>query len=176
MSASLLRAQFKSAHEVLEGTIEGLTSAQAHWTPPGVANPLGATYVHVLVSEDGVIGGMLKGGVPLLATTWAGKVGVSELPPMPGPEAEGLPPWDEWARRVQVDLPAVRAYAQAVYTATDDYLAFLNDESLNQPLDLGPSGQYTLGSFLNVILSNVTWHTGEISCLKGLQGLRGYPF
>lgn len=176
MSVSLLRAQFKNAHDVLEGTLEGVTSAQAHWTPPGVANPLGATYVHVAVSEDGVIGGMLKGGAPLLATAWAGKVGVSELPPMPGPGVEGLPPWNEWARVVQIDLPAVRAYAQAVYAATDNYLASLNDEALNQPLDLGPLGQYTLGSFLTVMLSNVTWHTGEISCLKGLQGLKGYPF
>ncbi len=174
MSVSLLRAQFKNAHEVLEGTMEGLTSAQAHWTPPGVANPLGATYVHVAVSEDGVIGGMLKGGPPLLAAAWAGKVGVSELPPMPG--GEGLPPWDAWARKVQVDLPAVRAYAQAVYAATDAYLASLPDEALNQSLDLGPLGQYTLGSFLTVMLFNVAWHTGEISSLKGLQGLRGYPF
>ena len=176
MSVSLLRAQFKNAHDVLEGTMEGVTSAQAHWTPPGVANPLGATYIHVVTSEDGVISGMLKGGAPLLATAWAGKVGVNELPPMAGPGVEGLPPWDAWARKAQVDLPAARVYAQVVYAATDAYLASLNDEALNQALDLGPLGQYTLGSFLSVMLFNVAWHTGEISCLKGLQGLKGYPF
>lgn len=155
MSVAMLGAQFKNAHDVLEGTMEGLTSEQSHWTPPGVANPLGA---------------------PLLVSTWAGKVGVNELPPLPGPGVDGLPPWNEWARKVQVDAPAVRAYAQAVYAATDAYLSSLHDEALDQPLDLGSLGQYTLGSFLSVMLSNVNWHTGEISCLKGLQGLKGYPF
>jgi hypothetical protein len=53
-SIELLRAQFKAAHDVLAGTMEGVTADQAHWSPPGLANPLGATYAHVLTSEDGV--------------------------------------------------------------------------------------------------------------------------
>jgi hypothetical protein len=175
-AVSLLRAQFKAAHEVLGGTMEGITSAQAHWTPPGLANPLGATYVHIVVSEDGVFNGALKGGAPLFASSWAGKTGVSEMPPMPGPGVEGLPPWDAWARRVKVDLPALHAYAQAVFAASDEFMASLDDEALNRTLDMGSQGQNMLGSFLSIMLSNVNWHTGEIACLKGLQGTRGYPF
>ncbi len=175
-AVSLLRAQFKAAHDVLEGTMQGVTSEQAHWTPPGVANPLGATCVHIVVSEDGTFNGMLKGGAPLLASTWAGKTGVSEMPPMPGPGVDGLPPWNEWARQVKVDLPALHAYAQAVFAASDEYLASLNDEALDRSMDLGSLGQYTLGSFLTTMLANVNWHTGEIACLKGLQGAKGYPF
>ena len=89
---SLLRAQYQNAHEVLEGTLQDVTSEQAHWSPPSAANPLGATYAHIVISEDGVINGMLKGSAPLSVTTWAGKMGVSELPPMPGPGVEGLRP------------------------------------------------------------------------------------
>jgi hypothetical protein len=170
-AVSLLRAQFKAAHDVLEGTMQGVTSEQAHWTPPGKANPLGATCVHIAVSEDGIINGMFKGGAPLFASTWAGKTGASEMPPMPGPGEDGLPPWDEWARGVKVDLPALHAYSQAVFAASDEYMATLNDEALDQSM-----GQYTLGSFLSVLVSNVNWHTGEIACLKGLQGAKGYPF
>jgi hypothetical protein len=93
------------------------------------------------------------------------------MPPMPGPGEDGLPPWDEWARGVKVDLPALHAYSQAVFAASDEYMATLNDEALDQSM-----GQYTLGSFLSVLVSNVNWHTGEIACLKGLQGAKGYPF
>lgn len=38
-------------------------------------------------------------------------------------------------------------------------------------------GQQTLGSSLgNLLVLNAAAHTGEISAVKGLQGLQGYPF
>jgi len=32
-----------------------------------------------------------------------------------------------------------------------------------------------VASLLSTALSNVQWHCGEIACLKGLQGVWGYP-
>ena len=170
-TVELLRAQFKGAHDVLEGTMEGVTADQAHWSPPGLANPLGATYGHVLTSEDGIFNGAIQGGQPLMASTWAGKVGLSEMPPM------GFS-WDAWGRKVQVDVAALKAYGQAVYAATDEYLGTLADSDLGQEIDLTAMGlgKYTLGELASIMLSNVNWHTGEIACLKGLQGLKGYQF
>jgi hypothetical protein len=167
---SFLRSQFQAAHAYLEGTLAGATASQAHWQPPGRALPLGAEYAHVVVSEDGVVNGMLKGAPPLMATSWAGSTGLSALPP------QGFE-WEEWARGVQVDLPALREYAKAVYANNDEYLASLSDGDLDRTLDLSAvgSGQQTLGWFLNVMLGNVLTHCGEISCLKGLQGAKGYP-
>lgn len=80
-AAALLRQQFKTGHKFLEGTMQGVTPDMAHWMPPSKAQPLGATYAHVLISEDFLINGLLKGAAPLLASSWTGKVGVSELPP-----------------------------------------------------------------------------------------------
>ena len=51
-AVSLLREQIQQAHGFLEATMEGVTPEQAHWTPPGAANPLAATYVHAVASED----------------------------------------------------------------------------------------------------------------------------
>lgn len=176
-AVSLLRMQFNEAHGFLAGTLEGITSQQAHWTPPGMANPLGATYAHVAVSEDGTIIALIKGGAPLFATSWEGKVGVSELPPMPAPGGNGLPSWSAWGRKVQIDWPALQQYGQTVFANTDEYLATLNDSDLNRPLDLSALGlgQHTVGSLLTTMIANVNWHCGEIACLKGLQGVRGYP-
>lgn len=169
-TTALLRTQYKDAHELLEGTMQGVTPEQAHWLPPGIANPLAASYVHVITSEDSVFGGMLKGGAPLMAGEWAGKVGLSEMPPTAD--------WDAWARRVQVDLAALSSYAQAVYAATDEYLAGLTDEDLERPVDLSSwgMGEQTLGWLLSLMMVHIGWHTGEIACLKGLQGAKGYPF
>lgn len=167
----LLRQQFQMGHQFLEGTLQGAAAEHAHWTPPGKAQPLGANYAHVIISEDGLISMLLKGTPPLMASEWAGKTGLSEMPSQ-------APPWNEWAGRVQVDLDALHRYAQAVYEATDSYLASLSDEDLNRSLDLSAIGlgQQTAGWFLSLLVFNIHTHTGEIACLKGLQGLQGYPF
>jgi hypothetical protein len=173
---TLLRQQLQTAHQFLEGTLADVTPEQAHWLPPGTANPLGASYAHAVLSEDMIIQGMLQQTAPLCAGAWAGRGGVSEPMPQPGPE------WDQyagWARRVQVDLAALHAYAQAVYDASDAYLARLTPAALDQPLDLSGMGmgQVDLGWALsNLVVGHCHDLMGEISCLKGLQGGRGYPF
>lgn len=170
-AAALLRGQYKSAHDILEATVQDVTSEMAHWSPPGIANPLGATYAHVAAGEDFILHGMVRGAAPLIASTWAGKAGLSELPPAGGA-------WSDWGRAVQVDLDQLRPYAQAVYAETDSYLASLNDADLERTIDLSAMGlgQQSLGWLLSLMLNNITWHTGEIACLKGLQGKKGYPF
>lgn len=176
---ALLREQIKGAMRLLEGTIEGVTAEQAHWVPPGTANPIGANYAHVVIGQDGAIHGLLKKGAPLFATTWGGKVGVSEPPPAPSPGTPGFPDWSKWARSVRIDLPALRSYAQAVYAATDEYLASLSDDDLGRPVDVSALGlgSMSVKQLLTAgVLGNALTHCGEISCLKGLQGAKGYPF
>lgn len=166
---SVLQEGTQWAHEFLEMVTADVTPEQAHWRPPGIANPLGAIYAHAVLAEDGVIG-MLKGSAPLFASTWAGKTGVSD--PQFQMTLEG-------SQGLKVDLPTFRQYAQAVYTATNDYLASLSDESLSGEIDLSNAGlgQKPLSWCLNALLiSHLNNMIGEISCLKGLQGAKGYPF
>jgi DinB superfamily len=169
-----LREQFHSANATLEGTMQDVTPEQAHWAPPGNALPLGASYFHTVMSEDYMINSFVKGGPPWMATTWAGKAGVSE--PYP-PPSEG--PWEPWAKSVRVDLDALRTYAKAIYANTDQFLASIDSAEADRELDLSGFGlgnrsvEWFLG---NILLQHVCHHTGEISCLKGLQGAKGYPF
>jgi hypothetical protein len=168
-ATALLREQIQQAHGFLNATLKGVTSEQAHWTPPGTANPLAATYVHAIVSQDVAINVVLQGGAPLFATGWAEKTGISEIQ---------TKPTAEWAHRVRIDLPTARSDAQAVHTATDAYLATLTDEDLARVLDLTSVGfgQMTVGTLLNrMVLGHIDNMTGEISVLQGLQGTKGYP-
>ncbi len=167
---SFLRGQFQGAHEMLEGTVDDVTAEQAHWAPPGKALPLAAHYAHIIIAEDATVNGMLKGGPPLAATTWAGKTGLSEMPP------QGFD-WAQWAKGVRVNLGELREYARAVYESTDGYLASLSDDDLARLLDLSALGvgEKTFGWMLSIQLANAGWHCGEIACLKGLQGAKGYP-
>ena len=173
-TVAALRQQFTTAHGILEGTMQDVTAEQAQWSPPGMANPIGANYAHIVTGEDMILNGMVKGAAPLFAGSWAGKIGLSEPPPTPDQGS-----WDQWARGVKVDLPALKQYAQAVYANTDEYLAGLNGEELEREIDLSAFhlGKQTVGWFLgNMMLSHVSHHCGEVACLKGLQGAKGYPF
>ena len=164
---TLLREQISQAHEWFEATAADVTPEQLHWIPPGVANPLGAIYAHAIAAEDAVIQGMFRGDKPLFETTFAGKTGISE--PLLHAELG-------WARRVQIDLPALRQYTQAVYAATDAYLASLTDAELSRPVP-GPLGDVPISWALsNLVLAHIHEMMGEMSCLKGIQGAKGYPF
>ncbi len=168
-----------AGHGVLEATMADVTAAVAAWNPPGTALPIGACYAHVVVAEDGMVNGVLEGGVPLFLGAWAGKTGLSALPPGPDPKGGPMPDWTEWARAVTVDLAALRRYAVAVYAASDAFMAGLADEDLSHPLDLTAFGlgMCTVGSFVTEGLAPHAFvHGGEIACLKGLQGLKGSPF
>src|SRR5437764_14663133 len=122
-----------------------VTQVQAEFAPPGIANPLGATYAHVVWSEDMQVQGMFRQVPPLFASTWAGRTGLSEPMPAPGPEWAG---YAAWARRVKVDLQALHQYASAVAAETDAWIATLGDADLDRPLDLSGVGfgHKTLGT------------------------------
>ena len=86
--------------------------------------------------------------------------------------------WEQWARRIRIDLAALRQYAQAVYAATDQYLASLQEGDLGRTIDLSGAGlsQPSLAWLLSGgVLGHLNNHCGEVSCLKGLQGAQGYP-
>lgn len=157
----------------MDGTVEGVTPEQAHWQPTGLANSIAATYAHLVLSEDMIVQGMFQGKQPLAASTWAGKAGVDSMPPQ---GSEGDADWSDWGRKVRVDLPALQKYAQAVYAASDAYLTSVKPEELERQIDT-PLGKHSINFMLGAaIIGHVAGHSGEISAIKGLQGLKGYPF
>ena len=178
-TTQLLREQLHQAHAFLTSAVANVTEAQAHWIPEGLANPIGATYAHVLCGEDAFVANLGR-RQPLFAGEWAGRAGVSEAPPLAaaGSPFPLAPEWFDWGRHVRVDLPALRHYDLAVQQATDSYLAQLRDDDLTATLDLSEVGigQPTLAWVLSAgLVGHALAHWGEILCLKGLQGERGFP-
>lgn len=169
---NVLREQVKDARELLEGTIEDVTDEQARMAPPGEAMPIVAHYAHIVMSEDMAVQTLLKGGAPLFASEWAGRTGLSGQPPI------GPMPWDAAVRNGQIEFGSLRAYARAVHAATDAYLDAADDTQLSRTIDLSQFGigEKTGAWILQTgAVTNTNLHCGEISCLKGLAGARGYP-
>lgn len=175
IAVNLLKEQVGSCRRNFQGTLEGVTNEIAHWKPGGAANPIGAQIAHVILAEDGLINGAMKGGAPLFASSFADKVGISSPPP----RTQGDSPfanWHEWANSVEVDLEKLKTYATAVHAATDAYFETLTDTDLAEIVD-SPFGPIPRSSFLTGgLILNVNTHCGEISALKGIQGLKGYAY
>lgn len=157
-------------YQWLEGTMKQVTPEVAHWLPAGKPGSIGAQYAHVALTEDYFIHGLLQAKSPLMAGAYAGQLGKTQLPP-------SRSNWGEWGRVIQGDLEQLRAYAHAVYSAKEAYLASIIDETLQLPIDATKAGMgmQTAVSLLNMLLANAHKHCGEIAALKGLQGLKRHP-
>lgn len=165
-----LRENIGTTRWLVDGTMEGVTNELANKQPGGAANPIGALYAHVVASEDMMINGLLQGKPPIAATGFAGKTGMSEMPPT----EDALGP--AWFKSVQVDVPALQDYAKAVREATDAYLAALKPEDLDRKVEFFEFGPQTVNWIVGIATAlHANQHIGEIATLKGLQGLKGYP-
>jgi hypothetical protein len=155
---ALLRWQFRRVHALLDAATERLTPEAAHWRPPGAAAPAGACYAQAVLCEDLSVNGVLAAGTPLAFSTWAGRSGLSELPPLPN-----AADWHAWAQRVRIDLTQLHPYARAVYGATDTYLAALPDDAFTPVCGEQPA------CLLSALLLTLAMRRGEVASLLALE-------
>lgn len=159
---SLLRSQFRIAHALLDDAIDRVSLEAVHRCPSGSEVSPGVCYAQVVLCEDLSVNGVLGAGKPLALSTWAGRTGLSEIPPL-----VGTIDWRAWAHRVRLDRDNVRAYALAVYASTDAYIARLAEDALDLTRAETPV------CLLNALLLSVSMRRGEIaSFLAGSYGPR----
>ncbi len=114
--------------------------------------------------------GVGKSGAPLMAGPFAGKTGIPVMPP------EFPASWDNWARTTKFDLEQMRAYAKAVFAATEQYFASAPEAELDREVE-SPVGKMPYSMLMTSIFGpHVANHCGEIAACKGFQGAKGYPF
>jgi hypothetical protein len=171
-TAELIQFSLGNAFGILGDVTADLTQEQADWMPPGIANPIGATYWHVISGVDHVVNKWCMDREPLSAQAgWREKVLT-----VSAPEPEHGGDWLAYMQAIRVDLPVLHEYAQVVASAAREWLSSLTPEDLERRMET-PVGELSLGQFLEVfVIWHVNSHCGEISALKGCQGARGYPF
>lgn len=169
---SALEEQWGSTRWYFEATADGVSVEQLYWVPPGTANSILTAYVHTVYETDEFVQGLFQERELLATGMWAGKMGVSKALP------HDRTTWREWTGAAGVDQPALKAYSEAVFDAAGRYISGLKPEDLDRQVDLSAIGlgQQSLNwSLYNLVIGHVQSHTGDISALKGLQGLKGFP-
>jgi hypothetical protein len=168
----LLQYSVGNAFAILDQVVADLTQRQADWTPPGIANPIGATYWHVISSVDDIVHEWMRGEEPLRTKGDWQERALTAAVPEPGPGDDYL----KYMQTIRVDIKAVRAYSDAVAEAVHSWLASLKPEELGNELET-PIGKLAVGKVLETfVIWHVNAHCGEISALKGCLGRKGYPF
>ena len=161
-----------NAFGILAQVVADLTQEQADWIPPGVANPIGASYWHAVSGADEVVYRWALGQEPLHQREgWQAKVLTVSVPEPENPEG-----YLTWMRTIRVALPALHEYAKATAAALHGWLCSLAPEDLERTINT-PIGEYNLAQMLETfVVWHINAHCGEISALKGCLGARGYPF
>ncbi len=163
-----IRTQFAACRRVVDAVTADLTDEMTGWMPPGNANPIGATLVHLINAEDSFVQKSFQ-GKPLIwdSGAWGERMGLGMLPGRGGG-------WDE-ARGKQLCVESLLAYQQAVRAETDAYLANLTPAELCREVDFA-GRQRPVGDVLALLVAHTAHHAGDISAIKGVQGAKGLPF
>jgi hypothetical protein len=175
-AAQLLAEALDQAHLYLEVRIEAAGGPDVVYRrlPGSDLQSIGAIYAHAVITEDHSFSEWRDGGA---------------LHIRPEHEALGLSPnvWLDpaWAATFAPDVAALRAYARAVYASTAQVLSTIDDAALAAPRRIHLPAYDETGAVVirerdttdlfakvdNVLL-HLSEHTGEISALLGVQGLK----
>ncbi|MDR3574069.1 MAG: DinB family protein [Anaerolineaceae bacterium] len=163
-----IQKQFSGARRQVEAVLKDTTPDQLNWTPPGTANSIGVTLVHLISSEDVSFNQILKCQKSLWETeNWSEKIGLSAPPG----RVNG---WDEIKNKT-LELEPVLSYAKSVLAASDAYIADIALADLDTKVAVF-NGERSIAEIMLLQASHVLSHAGEMAAIKGVQGVKGLPF
>jgi hypothetical protein len=163
-----IQKQFTSVWRQYDGVMQETTEEQINWAPPGTANSIGVTLVHMISGLDNNFQTILQDKPKLWESEgWGEKLALS------GPPGR-VHGWDE-VKSKHLALEPILGYAAAVRAAVDACLPLLTAAELDRMVTLYNS-ERPVADMLVMQISHLLGHTGEIAALKGMQGVKGLPF
>lgn len=165
-----LRSAFQAAYMWYDGTVANVTEQQANYRPAGKAHSIATLATHVQQSEDWFVNQLMRGGeMKWEAEGWGDKLGIPNLAQLQ----------DNVEVQMAGGLQRLQPFQEAIRANTAEYFNGLTDADLDEELDMSAFelGMMRRGDVIsNFLLGNSFAHTGEISAIKGIQGVQGYPF
>jgi hypothetical protein len=158
------RLQARLSFEWLEAIVSDVSAEQALWQPPGRANTIAASYAHIVRNIDEDVNQRLYRRPRLNEGPWLGRTGL-------------LPDRSDWEQGASIDWTALREYGRAMSAFIVDAVDGMTDDDLQRAADLStPDNPAWRGvDIIRLTVSmHVRLHGGEIACLKGIQGAKGY--
>lgn len=169
---TVLRDQLGQAHNLMEFPLTDMPVEHLHHRYDGsTIQSIAAIYAHTVIGEDQMINGFLRNEPPRFDRDgWSEKTGIADA-------GNGFLNEELTAAVANVNIDALREYAQLVYADSNDYLSSLSPEDLDPVREFGGMGEMSVGAFWGTI---IVWHAAahgaEIAALTGTLGRKGLPF
>lgn len=147
--------------------LDGLTEEIAHWEPGGTTNNIAQLMAHLTMGQDRAVNVAIKGEQSVFDLGgWGAKTGIPA-------ERGGI-----WAKGWRLNLDAFREYRSEVNASVRAFLEMAQPSDFEGEVQWGPPGvmRSRLWVLRTPATSHLRFHYGEISTIKGLQGLKGLPF
>jgi hypothetical protein len=161
-----IRGQAESAIAMIEHSMQDLTDEVINYEAGGTSNTIAQLLAHMVTGQDLLIQDKIRGGGTTLHDSgWAAKTGV--------PSDRSL----IWQREAwRMDLPGFNDYVGAVLSNSRVFIESLTPAHLEQQHAWirGPE-QPVYRLMQTIFINHALGHSGEISTLKGIQGLKGLP-
>jgi len=155
-TVELLQYALNTAFEVLSYVTHDLTQEQVDWQPPGIACNIGSILSHL----DSYLDFFLQ------------EVCIEKRFEL----LKSPPPVEIVMKDVQVDLHDLHVRTKNITKLTKDWLSSLTPADLEVDFE-SAIGTINVGQMIEAyIIWHINVHCGEISCLKGCQGAKGYPW
>jgi hypothetical protein len=162
-----IRNEITDCHAMGDLVFEALTPEVAHWEPGGTANNIAQLMAHLTMGQDRAVNVAIKGGTSVFEDgDWGAKTGI--------PAERGA----VWTKGWRLQLEPFRAYRIAVNASVRAFFEVAKDSDFEGEVQWGPPGvmRPRLSVLATAATSHLRFHLGEISTIKGLQGLKGLPY
>ena len=156
------RSQVGGALDFLATCAKEMDEAQYNHKPDGKCNPAGKLHAHALSGADFFVTAMLQGQAP----KWPEFAAQTGLP------ANAM---EIWGSDATIKSSVMEAYASAIKDPILAYIDSLTEDDLDREVETRFMGTQTVAWVLQLVASHTLGHAGEISAVKGIQGLKGLP-
>ncbi|MCH7523204.1 MAG: DinB family protein [Chloroflexi bacterium] len=164
-----IRSSLRQLHSTYNDAIADLSEEQLHWRANDNGCPIAFILWHYYRTQDNVIQFVIQHKPTVwLEEGWDKKFGLDRIA-----QGTGMSQEDAQALRINSKEDFL-TYMDAVAKATDEYLAGLDDQALEQRTTVKPVGEMPVRNAIGTMcLTHGFTHLGEIQHLRGLMGLRG---
>ena len=160
-----IKTNLAFAHRALADATNG-TPEQLHFVPVNGSHSIAWCLWHTARIEDIIINGRSREAPQIWSQEWADRTGLPF-------EGMGTGMTDDEAVEVRIkDIDSFRAYQEAVWKQTGEYLDSITNEDLEIERPTRNGGTETIGQGISLhMLGHFNGHRGEINMLRGMQGM-----
>ena len=162
-----IRSSVVAVNGMVDTAMQDLTDEVVSWQPGGTANTIAQLLAHLVSGQDLLVNDKLLvgGGTPLHDSGWAAKTGIPLERPL------------IWQREVwRLNLPAFDEFRREVAASALRLVDAMTEAELDREASWirGPERPVAM-LWQTIFINHGLGHCGEISAIKGMQGLKGLP-